>query len=75
MKTERIAGRLIVRDNPTAFWAFYSFFVMGGITALYLFFVRCYEHADGRLRCVHRPRKHCGRYIHDQEGAGFGSGD
>jgi hypothetical protein len=36
MKTERIAGRFIVRDNPTAFWTFYLFFVMGGITALYL---------------------------------------
>ena len=27
---------LVVRDNPTLFWLFYSFFIMGGFTALYL---------------------------------------
>ena len=36
MRTEIGNGRLVVRDNPTSFWLFYSFFIMGGSTALYL---------------------------------------
>ena len=36
MRTEKVNGRLVVRDNPTLFWLFYSFFIMGGSTALYL---------------------------------------
>ena len=36
MRTEIVNGRLVVRDNPTLFWLFYSFFIMGGSTALYL---------------------------------------
>ena len=36
MRTEIVNGRLVVRDNPTLFWLFYSFFIMGGFTALYL---------------------------------------
>ena len=36
MRTEIVSGLLVVRDNPTLFWLFYSFFIMGGSTALYL---------------------------------------
>ena len=36
MRTEIVNGRLVVRDNPTLFWLFYSFFIMGGSTAMYL---------------------------------------
>ena len=36
MRTEIVNGRLLVSDNPTLFWLFYSFFIMGGCTALYL---------------------------------------
>ena len=36
MRTERKKGRLIIRDQPLAFWMFYSFFVLAGIAALIL---------------------------------------
>jgi len=34
VKTERKKGRLIIKDQPLAFWMFYSCFVFGGIVAL-----------------------------------------
>ena len=36
MKTELSKGCLIIRDQPLPFWAFYSFFVAGGLLALFL---------------------------------------
>ena len=33
MRTEIVNGRLLVSDNPTLFWLFYSFFIMRGSTA------------------------------------------
>jgi hypothetical protein len=36
MRTEIVNGRLVVRDNPTLFWLFYSFFILGGSIAIYL---------------------------------------
>lgn len=36
MRTVINDGRLKVRDNPFPFWAFYSLFILGGITALTL---------------------------------------
>ena len=34
MKTELKNGRLIIKDQPWVFWAFYSLFLMGGLVAV-----------------------------------------
>src|SRR6266498_2866762 len=36
MKTELRNGCLVIRDRPLPFWAFYSFFIAGGLLALFL---------------------------------------
>ena len=36
MKIKKEHGRVVVTDNPTPFWAFYSFFILGGLTAVSL---------------------------------------
>jgi hypothetical protein len=36
MKTRLEGNRLIIRDQPSGFWLFYSFFIAGGLMALVL---------------------------------------
>ena len=36
MRVEETPGRLVVRDNPWPFWAFYGAFPLMGLAALYL---------------------------------------
>ena len=36
MRIKRVGGRVIATDNPALFWVFYSVFISGGMTAVYL---------------------------------------
>ena len=66
MKTRLEGNRLIIRDQPFGFWLFYSFFVAGGLMALFLSLSAAPECDDDSYRLDNRPREYRRGLIHDQ---------